>query len=147
MIILDARRDRVDVPIAPAGHDHEEVGVVDLAADIEDLDPDRLLVHAGRRELEGELARGLGRFGRGVGRDAPSRARPPRGAERRLLDGGTVGLEPGRARSARFVGGAGARLRASRTFVPRRGRVRRGIRGSVGASGARLAGPAAGRSP
>ena len=49
-------RQRVDVAVRAPGHEHEEVGVVDLANNVEDLDGDRLLLEGGGGDDQRKLA-------------------------------------------------------------------------------------------
>ena len=78
--LLDALRERGDLTIALARHEHQEVGVVDLAGDIEDLERVGLFVE--RRDGDGDRD-----LARGVARERALTLRGRRGGALRLLFG------------------------------------------------------------
>ncbi len=54
--LFDRLGQRIDVTIRATGHEDEEVGVIDLADHIEDLDGKRLLLERGTGDDERQLA-------------------------------------------------------------------------------------------
>ena len=56
-LTLNAACDGMNVPVAPAAHQHDKFGVIDLAADIDDLDARGLLVEPRTCDGQGQLLR------------------------------------------------------------------------------------------